>query len=583
MTIAEAREIGISADNLLQRAVHTLDLSQVPEALREDVGVESALQLKEVLDRMELPPLDSVPDAQMVRAAASQRAGPFRWRYPNTEIEIVEIPEGNRQGQFLFSAGTVDRISEFYEQVRDLPYRSGVRNINWKSPDKSEGAYEYYISTPGYLVPHAHFLGRLVDALPAGLKTVHYGQTLWQWIGLLLCVLAVALTAYLVYRVLKRTSVRLPAPLDDWLMILAPITVALIVGLVLEFIDNDLNITGAVLATVLAVGRVIIIAAMAGVVFRLFKAVAETIISLPRIQYEGSEAALLRIGARVVGFLLGAWIIIGGIQGLGADLVPLLAGLGVGGLAVALAAKTTIANYLGGLILFANKPVRVGDICRHGKATPGQYGVYTVEEIGLISTRLRDIDRTITTIPNAEFSNMHIVNLTARDKRLLKTTLQLRYETTPEQLRYVLAKLRELLLGHPMVNPDPARARFIGYGPYSLDVGIHAYLRCQDENTFLAIQEDLLLRMADIVRDAGTSFAFPSQTAYFTRDTGLDLERRDEAQSQVENWRARGRLPFPEFEDEARERLEDVLDYPPQGSPGFQPRAGLSDPPPQPK
>jgi MscS family membrane protein len=169
---------------------------------------------------------------------------------------------------------------------------------------------------------------------------------------------------------------------------------------------------------------------------------------------------------------------------------------------------------------------------------------------------------------------MHIVNLTQRDRRLLRTTLQLRYETTPEQLRFVLAKLRELLLGHPMVTPDPARVRFIGYGAYSLNLEIFAYLRCIEQNEFLAIQEDLFLRMADIVAKAGTAFAFPSQTTYLARDSGLDAELRDSAEGQVEHWRGRGKLPFPEFEDEERERLEDILDYPPKGSPDHKPRSG---------
>ena len=172
---------------------------------------------------------------------------------------------------------------------------------------------------------------------------------------------------------------------------------------------------------------------------------------------------------------------------------------------------------------------------------------------------------------------MHIVSLTERDRRLLMTTLQLRYETTPEQLRYVLTKLRELLLGHPMVTPEPARVRFVGFGRYSLDLGIFAYLRCIDENDFLAIQEDLFLRMADIVKEAGTGFAIPSQTAYLGRDAGLDPERRGEVEAEVESWRARGKLPFPEFEEEESEQLEDILDYPPKGSPDHQPRVGSSE------
>lgn len=340
-------------------------------------------------------------------------------------------------------------------------------------------------------------------------------------------------------------------------MILTPIVVAIIVGVVVDFIDNDLNITGDLHSVVVTGGSVIVIAMMAWAVFLLCKAIAETIIARPRMQEQSSETALLRIGARIVGYLLVAWIVIDGLRTLGADLIPLLAGLGVGGLALALAAQSTIANFIGGLILFVNKPVRVGEFCRYGTdPSPGWLRIGTIEEINWLSTRIRGIDRTITTIPNAEFSKMHIVNLTVRDRRLLKTTLQLRYETTPEQLRYLLTRLRELLLGHPMVDHDPARVRFVGFGTCSLDVDIFAYLRCIEQNDFLAIQEDLFLRMADIVQEAGTSFAFPSQTTYFARDTGLDVERRGEAETEVQHRRFTGKLPFPEFEEEERELLE---------------------------
>ena len=514
---------------------------------------------------------------EAARVADDER--PVRWRYPNTEIIIVEITEGPRQGQFLFSADSVSRIDEFYEKIRDLPYRTVDEAVTLyqRSPGKSEGFYETYISTPGYLIPQTSFLAGWLDDLPVWFHTLYGGQTLWQWFGLLFSVLIIILAAYASHRLVKRLAERLSPPLDEWLMALTPVVIATISALVVNLLDGDLRITGDLLTAVTTGGQTIVFAMAAWVVYVLSKAVAETIIATPRILTQSSEAALLRIGARAIGFLLGAWILIDGIRELGADLFPLLAGLGVVGLAVSLAAQSTIANYIGGLILFANKPVKVGDFCRYGEDPSSEWmRIGTVEEIGLISTRLRGLDRTVTSIPNAEFSNMHIVNLTMRDERLVRTTLQLRYETTPEQMRYVLAKLRELLLGHPMVTPDPARVRFIGYGHYSKDVEIFAYLKCQEQNTFLAIQEDIFLRIEDIISDAGTGFAFPSQTAYLARDTGLDAERGEQAERDIQRRRATGKLPFPEFEEEERERLEDILDYPPKGSPDYTKRGSTS-------
>lgn len=577
ITRDEAREIEAMAHQFLQRAINTLDLSHVPRALHEDVGLEAVIQLKEVLDRLRLPPIDAIPSASVVADARqggsqvfSRSSGPLWWTYPNSEIEIVEITEGDRQGQFLFSAATIDRASDYYEEVRDLPYRpsdfSGIEAM-YLSPDTSPGFFEFYIGTPGHLIPGASYLGQFVDGLPDGFKVIRGGQTLWQWIGIALAILILGAATYVAFRVFHRMADRRELPSKEWLNLPPPILSALLAAGMLRFVDQ-LNITGDVLATLVSIGQAIIIVLMALAAFVLCKAIAETIVASPKIAEGTIDATLSRIGGRLVGFLIAAWIVVAGVRDVGLDVIPLLAGLGVGGLAVALAAQRAVANFIGSMILFINKPVRVGDFCRYGD----QIG--TVEAIGLYSTRIRSLERTIVTVPNAEFSEMKLDNFAARDQRLLKTVLQLRYETRPEQMRYILVKLRELLLGHPMVSPDPARVRFVNFGAYSKDVEIFAYVLTADHNEYLGIKEDLLLRMEDIVNDAGSGFAFPSQTAYLSRDTGLDTAKSASAEGEVEKWRADGNLAFPEFSETERERLRDTLDFPPEGSPDHQPRAG---------
>jgi MscS family membrane protein len=589
LTRAQAREKEVMALNLLERASETLDLSHVPEALRADVSIETVLQLKEILDRMLLPPIDAVPDIKTVTLArkdangvASQIATPFRWRFPNAPIEIVGITEGERQGQFLFSSSTVKRIGGIYQKIKDLPYRReqfGGTELEYQSPGLSPGFYEDYVASSGYLIPQAHWLSRFIDNLPDGFKTIYAGQMLWQWFGLLFGILVTLAVAYFAYRYIRLSAKHLKSPLRDWLKVLAAVIVLIIVIVFSAFFDEGLNFTGNIQAIVTTVVELTIFVLTAWTAFVLCQALAEALIATPRLRDQSSEAALVRIGAWLLGFIIAAWIIIDGIRSLGADLIPLLAGLGIGGLAVALAAQSTIANFIGGLILLANKPIRVGDFCRYGEDPSADWlRIGTIEEINWISTRIRGIDRTVTTIPNAEFANMHIVNLTKRDQRLVRTSLQLRYETNSEQLRYILIKLRELLLGHPMVTPDPARVRFVGYGAYSKDVEIFCYLRCTEHNEFLAIQEDLFLRMEEIINKAGSGFAFPSQTAYLARDGGLNKENKAEAETEVGHLRFTSKLPFPEFDEEERERLEDILDYPPKGSPDYEQREEASEP-----
>ncbi|WP_455241463.1 mechanosensitive ion channel family protein [Petrachloros mirabilis] len=565
MTREQALEAEAQAAEQLDHATNLLDLSQLPEAYRKDRAIEAALQLKEVLDRTFLPFLESIPDAKMV-ATARKEGEAYRWRYPNTEIEIVEAMEGKKRGHFLFSAETVQRVGEFYNKVRDLPYRhesspDRVSKYDWAG--ESAGFYAYYVLLPGSLIPEAHLLGRVVDRLPGWFKASYGGQALWQWTALFLSVGGTGAAGVVVFRVMNQLGKRLRLPWNKWLMVLPPILVAYVVLEVLQFLKGEIKLTGELLPFVVGFGRVIETVLIVWAVFGFFRAIGETAVFSKMIQEGTHDASMMRIGMRIMAFLAGSLIIIYSLQNLGADMVPLLAGLGVGGLAVALAAQRTFANFIGSLILYANKPVKVGDFCRYGD----QIG--TVEYIGVLATRIRSLERTIVTVPNAEFSEMKIDNFSVRDRLLLKAVLQLRYETTSEQLRYILARLRELLLGHPKVTPVPARVRLIGYGPYSKNVEVFAYLDCKDYDTFLAIQEDVLLRMEDVVKEAGSGFAFPSQTAYVTRDKGIDLQLQGAAESEVDKWRASGKLPFPEFDAEDRRRLDNVLDYPPKGSPDY--------------
>ena len=294
--------------------------------------------------------------------------------------------------------------------------------------------------------------------------------------------------------------------------------------------------------------------------WRLAPVVAEAIIASPRIASESIDAHLIRVSARLLGIVGAMALLAVGANRLGMPVYGIVAGLGVGGLAIALAAQPTIENLIGGLNLFADKPIRVGEFCKYGDE------LGTVEAIGIRSTRIRGIDRTLTTIPNAALAKMPIVNFTRRDQMLIQTVVGLRYETTPEQLRYVLVKLREMLLGHPRVHPDPARARFIGFGDCSLNIEVFAYVMTTDWGEFLGIREDILLRAMDIVEQSGASIAFPSRTLYLGRDRSPDESKARAAEADVQAWRDEGSLPFPNFSPEQARRIRGSIVYPPSGT-----------------
>lgn len=146
-------------------------------------------------------------------------------------------------------------------------------------------------------------------------------------------------------------------------------------------------------------------------------------------------------------------------------------------------------------------------------------------------------------------------------------------------LRYVIAKLREMLLGHPMVSPDKLHVRFNGFGAYSLDVERFAYIRTPDWLEYRAVREDINFRIIDIVNESGSGFAFPSQTTYHGRDSGLDAERTSKAEATAAERRSKSQLPFPEFDPALQWEKEGLLDYPPRGSSHYTPRPGITEPP----
>ena len=242
------------------------------------------------------------------------------------------------------------------------------------------------------------------------------------------------------------------------------------------------------------------------------------------------------------------------------NLTAVLTGLGVGGIAVAFAAQKTLENLFGGIMIASDQPIRVGDFCRAGDYKG------TVEDVGLRSTYIRTLDRTLVAVPNGQLALMSLENFTMRDKIWFHHTLQLRYETASDQLRYILAEIRKLLYEHPKVESSSARVRFIGFGKSSLDLELFAYVLETDYASFLPIQEDLLLHIMEIVETSGSGFAFPSQTTYVAQDAGLDAAKSEQAIAKVRQWREQGELPFPDFSLETIAEINNSLEYPPRDS-----------------
>lgn len=227
-----------------------------------------------------------------------------------------------------------------------------------------------------------------------------------------------------------------------------------------------------------------------------------------RMKRNGQDDAvvLLKPAATTIKLLAIILAIITWMNNLGYEVTTLLAGLGVGGIAVALAAQKSLENLIGSIIIYTSQPVHVGDLCKVG-TTLG-----TVEEIGLHATQLRTLARTVVHIPNALFAAGMIENLTQRDKILYRTRLRLSYKDTPEQVRQVLTKIRELIDQHEAIYEENSRVRFLEFGEYAQELEFYAYIKTQDFAEYLEHREDINLKINDIVASVGVKLVVPAKT-----------------------------------------------------------------------
>ena len=544
------------------KASRLLDLSGLPSAQRDDVMHLGVVQLQEILDRIELPAYADIPDR-----AQAEVAGIDRWTIPRTEITIARVEDGANRGKWLFSPETVSRLGEFYEKVQDIPYKNDA--ILARLGDDVL-LYEYMLYSPDAVIPLEWF-----NNLPPWANDYYGDLLIWQIIGAVIVLLAAITLVMIVFRIVRRlaSKCREHPIAQAWLRTVPPV-VSAVVFYVTEFvIDDQLSLCCAPQAVLETTLLTLMLFFIAWTIVAVGNVVAELIVQSPRIHSESVDASLVRIIARVVSLLMAIWVLLHGVESFGISFIPLIAGLGIGGFAIALAVRPTLENVIGGFILFADRPVRVGDFCRFGDQ------VGTIEEIGIRSTRIRTLADTVLSVPNAEFSQLRLENFAKRSRILYRSTIGLRYETTPDQLRHVLARLRETFLGHPKVASDNLRIRFRKLGKCSLEIETFAYIRTKIWLEFIAIREDLNLRIMDVVNDSGTKFALPSQTTYFARDAGMDGARTQAAEDQVAEWRRGNQLPFPEFEEGQHREIEDVLDYPPSGSPHHAPAQPRESPP----
>ena len=452
-------------------AVQYLDTRQHGELARK-----LARQLKEVLDRDA-----SIDIPRVSRKPEGSQANP---EHPNQEligstspvtgklsIRLERVKLGDEPPVWLFSAATLEQIPDAHDNLTDL------------SPIEQK--------LPGWLA--AHFL-----TFP-----------IWRWLVLLICLPLILLIGSWLNNLLLPLARKLAGRFagdsaeGHVRSLLAPIRLFLLgLALLLFGASSSLLLIRAFSHSIGLLGIVIGVTwgftRMVGVFTELYMARLKHLQSTDKIALAGLLGRLSQIGAVLIAVLIV-------LDMRGVNLTAALTGLGIGGLAIAFAAQKTLENLFGGIMIISDRPIRIGDHCKVGLIEGN------VLDIGLRSTRIRTLDRTIVTIPNGQLSIMNVENFTVRDKYWFHHIIMLRYDTTAAKIEAVLGGIRRLLEDEPNAETHTFRVNLLAIRPVSQDIEIFAYVFAENAVRFFEAQENLLIKILGIVESNGAEFALPTQ------------------------------------------------------------------------
>jgi MscS family membrane protein len=469
---------GRTYENRVQRAAiarlaqQFFDLNDIAPSVRNNVGRETAVYMKEVLDRVELPPWEKIPDEEMV---AAKTGGLTRWTIPHTEIALVRLKEGLREGQWVFNSETDERAPEFYERVKHLPYKPGA----------SEGLYELFVSEPGWMIPRSW-----IHALPRPMQARHGGQAVWQWCALVLTLAVTAGLLVLIYRIAGRWS-RGRRGAGYYLALVFPLFAVILPQSATDFLSDQVFITGRLFAMLDFALDLVSLGALVVVILGVTNRLATALMALPWFRPRQLNAQLAQLIVRAIGVAGAVVTVFEGGRYLGVPLTTLVAGVSVSGLTVALAAQDTLKNLFGSLMIILDRPFQVGDQIR----IKGHEG--TVESVGLRSTRIRDANGHVVSISNEEMARLDSKNISSRRHLRRQDVLRLRADTPPGKIRSFVEFVRGILENQEGFDPKFPPSVEIGFSDDAVAATITYHYDSPDSAAFDAFNEKVTLRILE--------------------------------------------------------------------------------------
>ena len=401
--------------------------------------------------------------------------GTIASRNGSVDILLDRVDLGQGKLRWLFSETTLESIPHLYEEVNHVSVDDVLPQSLVKNRFAGISLFEWLAVFVG--MPLLYSLTMLADRLLSPLVRK-------MWI-----------------RVTKKRDVPnlhvLPNPLR-----------LLFMALVILWITSKVSLPLLARQFWSSTATIIIIAAGVWLIILLNGGAEDLLSRRLELHHNAGAISILRLGRRVIDVVAVFVGVLVALHHFRLDPTAAIAGLGVGGIAVALAAQKTLENVIGGASIIFDRVVHVGDVLRVAEVQ----GV--VENIGLRSTRIRTLDRTVVSVPNGHIANVSLENLSARDKFGFRHNLSLRWDTTAAQMRSVLTNLDDLLAQHSLIEHNSNRVRFQRFGTSSLDVEVLAYFFAHDWSHFLRIQQELLLQIMEIVEAAGTQMALSTHIWY---------------------------------------------------------------------
>jgi MscS family membrane protein len=416
----------------------------------------------------------------------------------------------------------------------------------WVFSPETVGQVDAYYKAIGY--------GVAGDHLPTFFFRVQlWDVQLWQYLGLALgLVLAWVfglIVSFLLRKVLGRLSAMTKNDWDDSLVAAA--------GMPLRVIFLALGYSVVISAMALApaplefIYRAVKLLGLLGGGWFLVRAVdvlADFLHDKARRRQDEVSLAIVPIARKILRPIMCLVVILMVLQNAGVQVTVLLGALSIGGLAIAMAGKATAENLLGGIMIALDRPFKVGDVIKLGEFCG------MVEEVGVRSTKLRTLERTLVTVPNGQVADSKIENFAARDKLRLQVPVGVRYDTTLDQLLLIVDEIKRHLVTRPDVE-DGFATRVSEFRDSAVVIEVALYIRTNNWDRYTAAREEILLAIAGIVGRAGVSFAFPSQTVYMARAAVSDQRQAEQAAATVSERRAVGEFCIPEIPRAVLERL----------------------------